>query len=415
MVTVPVFPQGTTQTDACNRLNELNLRCEAVEIGSGGPSGTVRDTQPSAGSRVPEHSVVRVQVYGAIPVPNVVSKRTDVACRLITDGNSKLSCAKQPMPGPAPNHDWSKLDFVAQQNPEDGRRVDAGSTVTVQYWDRTVMDNLAGKMGAAECGNIMTKSNNLVRCQIRQGTNAPSPDLDGTVTLQSLPAGGEVKIGDAVVLTIYRKSLSTVPGIPPGTPIDQACQRVRQTGYRCVPVADGSSPGSGVTSQQPPGGTPQEGGDVVVHYSPNAAVPLWLWRNNQFTDVWVIRPGDPAPSGNYSKVKAIGRAYPIGTSQSGVQVVNGFSCTSGASSCLGVSPNHYYTRDTANPHDWSGPGPIVNVLGPVNGQCPAGQTMIYRFGRFWSNSQQHRYYVDSLANRPAGYDFSEPLGCVWNP
>ena len=407
MVTVPTIPAGTTRADACQLLTASNLRCEYTEVGSGGPPGTVRDMRPAGGSRVPEHSVVRLEVYGPILAPDVRGKRTDAACRQVTDRN--LTCTKQPMPGPADG--WTSLDVVDHQDPGRDLPVTAGA-VTVTYWDRVRINDLTGKDGVTECTTIMTGSNNLVLCQVAQGGNAPSQALAGTVVKQSRTAGQEVRIGETVVLTIYQKPVPLVPSLTPGTQIDQACQTVQQSGYQCVRVADGVSRGTGVTSQQPPGGTPQDGGDVIVHYSPEAPKRLWLWANTDIPEVWAIRLEGQSPAGHYTQSKPLGYAYPVGTTQTGVRIVHGFTCDSGPSNCLGASPNHYYTGDTANPYGWIGPTALVNVLTPVGGSCRTGQMMIYRYGKF-DSSQQHRYTVDLSA--PKGYKQVEPLGCVWNP
>jgi hypothetical protein len=301
------------------------------------------------------------------------------------------------------------LDIVAGQDPAGGQRAERRSSVTVQYWDRTVMDNLIGKAGAAECNRIMTDTNNLVTCELTQGAEAPSPAQAGTITQQSVAAGAEVRINDRVVLTIYQKQVPRVPSIPRGTPPDTGCQTVTQRGYRCVQVADASDPIAGVISQDPPGETPQEGGDVVLHYSPHASQALWLWRHTQFPDVYVIRLEGQTSAG-YTQVKQLGRAYPPGTSTS-FRHINGFTCVGTLTTCKGVSPNHYYTADTANPHAWQGPSPITDLPPVTNGTCPARQRAISRYGRLGGDN--NRYTVDFQP--VSGYSLIEVLGCVWVP
>jgi hypothetical protein len=410
MVTVPAIPAGTRQDDACTRIKAANLRCDLEEIGAGGPTGTVRDTKPPGGSRVAEQSVVRVSVYGAISVPTVVGQHTGPACDRIT--GSRFTCDRQPMPGPAAG--FTDLDVVAQQNPQAGQRADLGSAVTVRFWERVPMENLLGRDGAQECGRIVSESNQAVQCTVSPGAEAPTPAQNGTVSAQSVAAGADVRIGDRIVLTVFGNRIPRVPVIPPGTDIFTGCKMVQDSGYTCVPAADGLSPTAGVTSQDPPGGTPQNGGNVVVHHEPYASTPLWLWKHNA-EPTYAIRFENVTSLPGYTRVGQLGRAYQPEQPQPGTGLVNGFFCLSNTRDCWGHDPNHYYSRAMAPPAGWVGwsaANPAANTFNLVNGNCPAGgQVPIYRFRV--SNGGDHRYSIGPTA--PAGTDFTEPLGCIWSP
>jgi hypothetical protein len=305
------------------------------------------------------------------------------------------------------------LDIVAEQDPAGGQRAERGSGVTVRYWNKTEMDNLVGKAGAAECNRIMTSTNNLVSCELLQGVEAPSPAQSGTITQQSVAAGAEIKIHDRVMLTIYQKQVPRVPTIPKGTPPDTGCQIVTQRGYHCVQVADALDPIAGVISQNPPGETPQEAGDVVLHYSPHEARPLHRYRKIGSPDVHIIRFAGEAVNG-YQHDEQLGRAYPPNTGLTGgtALTVRDFMCTASASACGGVAPNHYYTLDTdTDKPNWALLRVVGFTLKPVNGQCGAGQVMINRY--MARSGSQVEYIVDHSGQAPPGTVFTENLGCVW--
>src|SRR6201999_3935303 len=101
---------GTDQEEACELIRAAKLRCELVEIGGGGRRGTVRDTDPPGGYKLPEGRVVRVRVYGAITVPNVVGLRVDRACEVIEstapgsgESATPMSCEREATPEAAPS------------------------------------------------------------------------------------------------------------------------------------------------------------------------------------------------------------------------------------------------------------------------------------------------------------------------
>lgn len=423
LVTVPTIPPGTQQGAACDRIRAVGLRCDIDEIGPGGPTGTVRETTPAGGKRVPEGSVVRVSVYGPVSVPDVVGQLSDAACTKIQSGarepgaGGQLKCAKQPMPGTAPT--WADLDVVAEQNPTAGQRVDLNTTVTVRFWNAVLMEDLAGRNGANECNRITTSSRNKVTCTVQSAGEAPTPDQTGLVASQSPQAGSPVSIGGApIVLNIYGPQVPKVPGPLVGMDIFAACKTVQDSGYTCVPVADGNNPNPVVTGQDPPAGTPQNGGNVIVHYEPYTPAPLWLLQHNSLP-VYIVR-FEEIPSG-YHRVKQLGRAYKPDQPHAGTGAVNGFFCTTNTRDCWGYNPNHYQTRDTKKPDtwpadwpDWNGPNQLANFFNLANGACPfPGQVKIQRF--MVRAGAEHRYSTGYESDKPPLANFVEDLGCIWSP
>jgi beta-lactam-binding protein with PASTA domain len=418
LVTVPTIPPGTQQLAACDRIRAVKLRCDIVETGADCPTGTVRGTDPPGGSRVPEGSTVRLLVCGRVPVPDVFGQLSGAACAKIENGarepgaGGQLKCAKEPMPNPGST--WSDLDVVAEQNPKAGTRVELDTTVTVRFWNTVPMEDLSGRNGANECSRIVTSSRNKVTCTVQSAGEAPTPDKTGLVASQLPAPGSPVGIGGAITLSAYGPPVPRVP--PVSGEINAACQAVRNAGYTCDPRPDVLARNANVVaSQEPPAGTQQQGGTVVLHYAPYEPQPVYLWVPALNNDpVYVLRVGD-APTNEYYRrlPNPIGYAYPAAWSQPGTgnAVINDFYCTAGPAKCGGFERNHYMSRDTSPRANFSGPTPAARFIDAPQGPCASGQIPMYRFFRHPSGNLH--YAVGS--SPPWTPDFQEWLGCIWAP
>ncbi|WP_326918617.1 hypothetical protein [Actinophytocola sp.] len=419
-VTVPEIARGTQQDVACDRVRAVGLRCDIVEVGPGGPTGTVRDTKPLGGSRVPEGSVVRVFVYGPVSVPSVVNLLSDAACAKILSGagepgaGGQLKCVKEPMPGTG--RTWSDLDVVAEQNPAAGTRVELDTTVTIRFWNTVLMENLAGRNGESECQRVIASSRNRVTCTMQLSSGRHTPDQAGQVASQSPPPGSPVGIGGSIVLDVY--GASPPPSVPPmvGTEINAACQAASNAGYTCDARADVplSNTPNVVLSQEPPPGTPQQGGNVILHYSNNQGAglqPLYRFRAANNDPVWIVRLGN-APVEGYANPVHIGWAY--NAAVGGTWTINDFYCTGKPSNCGGFERNHYYTKnDQPVIPNFDKHYAVGAFIQAPDGQCAPGQRRMYRF-KYHANDGR-RYFIGE--GRPDGWpdDYEEWLGCIWAP
>lgn len=413
--TVPVVPPGTERLPACAMVETARLRCQVVEIGPGGATGTVRDTTPPGGVEVPEGSTVAVHVYGEnVRVPDVVGRRFQAACESVNAAAAQAGadvCDEQAMPAAGAN--WAALGVVAEQSPRGGEFVTAGTRVAVRYWEFVAMPKLDGGVhaGDAACNAILAETGNQVLCQTVQGSEGATP---GTVETSTPAPGEKVHIGQTVVLTVYReaKPATPVPAVG-GMSKEQACQTLVAGGWQCDARPDGLHHDAVVTAQEPAPGTLQRGGVVVVHYSPHQSAPLWRYQSDNHPHVHIIRFAGTVEPG-YTPKKYLGRAYPVGAIPDGgtAGMVRDFMCTVSDKVCGGAKPNHYYSLDTSTKkEDWRLLSEVGLVLKPVSGQCRPDQDMIARY--LVRVGTEERYTVERVAEAPPNPAYREVLGCVW--
>jgi beta-lactam-binding protein with PASTA domain len=415
-VAVPAIEPGTAKQDACDRIRAAKLRCEFVQIGAGGKIGTVRSTDPPGGYQVPEQAVVRIHVYGALTVPNVVDLFIDRACEIVEGGTGSgetgpaMRCVREVAPEPATA--FNRLNTVKEQDPAAGQEVKAGTDVTVRYWDQVTMPDLSNTNGADQCNQIIAAANSQVSCTVTEGSEAPNPNQAGFVESQNPAAGSPVKAGATIQLTTYRVQTPKVPGPFSGTSIAEACQAVESAGYTCVQQDDElARHANTVTRQEPAPGTPQAGGTVILHYSSEEPVPVYRWAAKNGDPVYVMRVGDEIPNENYQREpNPVGYAYNGGSLRAGTVPINGFFCATSKETCGGYDPNHYISRDTSSKEGFQAGGTLARFVNITTGQCPPGMIPIRRYFRHpgtWD------YYFGSSS--PWAADYTEELGCIWSP
>lgn len=118
---------------------------------------------------------------------------------------------------------------------------------------------------------------------------------------------------------------------------------------------------------------------------------------------------------DYIREKSLGWAYqPQGVAPPGYRQIWGFQCVTTESACDGHKPNHYYSA-AENPvnGNWQRTRVITWTIAPA-GACPAGQVMISRLGRFANGNREYTVEHWPSATPPAGWEYAEPLGCVWS-
>jgi beta-lactam-binding protein with PASTA domain/tRNA A-37 threonylcarbamoyl transferase component Bud32 len=124
LVDVPPV-SGLSRADAQSQLERLELRVRMRETDSDEDEGTVVRTDPSAGTTVPEQSVVTVFYSdGPEEVPNVVGRREQQARRILEDAGFTVDVVT--------NSDTTKpAGTVISQSPPGGTRADQESVVTL--------------------------------------------------------------------------------------------------------------------------------------------------------------------------------------------------------------------------------------------------------------------------------------------
>lgn len=408
-VAVPDIPAGTDLDAACQRIVDAGLTCTRVSAGQGGPTNTVIDTNPPAGTLVQKGRPVRVRYYGQVQVPDVVGLPVRNACDQITQVvAADFTCNQVAAAG-------STLDTLGQvsaQNPVPNTPADTGTQVTVNFWNTAPLPDYRGRLDAnAVCTEIAQLTQNQVPCSVAPGaTTVASGQPANSVSSQDPPAGTAVGIGQAVVVHAVVQS-NQVPDLTNMTP-DAANAALAAAGYTPDPRADAFTRTAGVVvAQDTPAGTPQDGGAVAYHYTTAAPIAINLYTNGD--DVWVMRlANQPAPAG-YTAAGVIGYAYGSGTGlPPGVAwgTVFSYQCTTSRAACDGHNPNHYYSRAGAPKAGWQAGGVVLTIVNGGAGGCPApGMNTLYRN---WYDSGSTRTY--RLEAGPGGVG-NELLGCVWSP
>jgi beta-lactam-binding protein with PASTA domain len=464
-VTVPTFARGTNHETACDRLRDLDLRCDAVAAGdlNGRATNEVIDTNPPGGSQVPARSRVLVRYVGPVRVPDVGGQPQAQACERIRAAG--LVCSATTDPAPAANP--AELGTVRGQEPAANQPVVKGTRVTLRYPNSIALPSFSGIPDAEACQRIRTQYQ--MRCVPTQGTPGGADRPIGQVYDQEPKPPAVATIGSEVRLVSYAGAGQL--GDFNGLAIADACARVTQAGYRCAQAAGTTAAGTGqapgtvyaqdpapgttlavggtvtltyrsgdnalpsyggasadaacadieargftcnrapvlapntnvVVGQNPGPGTYPLGSAITVNYSPWALVEYSIYRHSTL-NVWALRPTGNVPAGYGGPSYRVGLAYAPGTAIPGGRQVNGFFCTISAARCSGLNPNHFYSGVTSYDADWQGPNPIA-VFMTCGG---AGARPIYRT---WTDQGATRFYA--ITAEPGAVTGQEQLGCVW--
>jgi eukaryotic-like serine/threonine-protein kinase len=263
------------QHEAVIRLNRKGLIARTVTRPSSQAPGTVVAQDPGPGADLVKHSVVTLTVSAVQTkaVPNVVGKRAAAAVtQLRSDGfrvQETAVVSKKP------------TGTVLAQTPGAGKRIAAGSTVTIQV-----------SRGLVTVPNTVGQSRNDAVAAVRGAGLKPkaflvaSPRPKGTVVAQKPVGGKRVPSGSPVRLNVSSGSSTAAPPPPPppapppppppsksqtvtvpdvtGQQQDVAQKRLNGAGLKAgVVYVPSDQPQGVVLSQAPTAGTTQKRGTRI--------------------------------------------------------------------------------------------------------------------------------------------------------
>ena len=406
-VEVPAIEPGTGVAEACERIRAAGLTCIPVAVGTDGRADTVATdpVEPPAGTRVPKASRVLVRHYGPTAVPDVVGQYRTAACDLIK--GAKLVCVPRPREDTAPTP--QDLDVVKEQTPGNGEEASTGDEVVVSYYDKALLADYSNQASTTACG-ALTQTYPTVRCQVVEGATEQATGKPAGVVYEQQPApGGVVRSGQMVTLTVVKGSPYRVPNVVGMTP-EAACAAVAPLG--CDLRADRVHRDYLVHAQEPPPGTPMDGGAVVIHYPTHRAVVLSLYKADNGEPVYILRQKG-FPGERYNQWEAdLGWGYADQTSQPGaIHPLYDHFCANNnaANKCLGYRYNHYVsTKDQIYHPEWKVQG-APSVL-----DCGPDMVKIFRvMDRPEGDSGPVHTYKVVREPEQQSWPWNEPLGCLW--
>jgi beta-lactam-binding protein with PASTA domain len=280
---VPALPRGMTYVEACARIRQLELACEAVPAGDDaaglGPDEVI-DTVPRAGTRVPVGSRVLVRYVGPVTVPPVVGQSRGEACAAIEA--SGLTCRTTIDSDPADRPE--QLLRVEAQDPQPRTDVDRGETVTITYRNAIALPRWAGSTWRSACAEA--EDSYHLRCEAQQGSpTAGQCTKPGIVYDQSPRPGRVATTGSRLTLVVCPGSMPVgdyrnLQHNPNDASQQTACAQIVRHGFTCNAVAGDSAVGTGAqpftTYQQTPapGAPAPAGSTVTVTYYSNNGQPI---------------------------------------------------------------------------------------------------------------------------------------------
>ena len=124
---------GQTREEAKETLEKAGFSCRTV-----GDGDTVTDQTPAGGAIVPNNATIILYLAGEKPddpctVPNVIGKSASEANKAITNAGLIMKVAG------ATSTSSGNVHAISQDIPA-GTEVDAGTVVTVQFGDNSVLD-----------------------------------------------------------------------------------------------------------------------------------------------------------------------------------------------------------------------------------------------------------------------------------
>ena len=446
-VTVPSFERGTSYEQACERLEELGLRCRPVAVGENEPgldAGDVLGTSPAAGRRVPVPSRVVVRYVGPLRTPSVVGSSHQEACRQIR--SAELSCARNVADDEALAPE--QLGLVSEQDPPANADIDRGNTVTITYRDSIRLPSFVNQPFTDTC----TRLEDLYKmtCHAVPGDPAIGGRQGGHIQAQEPIAGTLVKMDATITVRYYVGE--NAPGSVIGSNIDAACATIESQGHGCIRTEAGCAWGTGyavgeVSDQKPAAGTQLAvGTDITLTFYTDKC-PLGDYRNTswesacsginrlgfQCNPVQVLHPTPGTvvaqdPVGGTQLLGTVvtihwspwtpmqiafgtvrGTAYPPGTGIPYPRTIYHYTCNKGGTKCRGLPRNEFYSHlEPGSPTiDTDFDGAQAAVL--MTCGTAAGQRKVWRT---WNGgSPRHYQHVVSETAPPA--DDVEELGCIW--
>jgi serine/threonine-protein kinase len=178
------------------QLARLGLKTHTREVPSTKPAGTITAQDPQAGTKLPVHSVVTINVAkGPVPVavPSVISQPIDQASSQLQALGFKVATTFVDSDQPA--------NTVIDQAPPAGQSAGRGSVIslTVSKGPKTstVPDVTSTDVGSA----VSTIEASGFKAKIVHQP-VTDPNLDGSVLSQSPEGGNQAKPGTTVTLNV---------------------------------------------------------------------------------------------------------------------------------------------------------------------------------------------------------------------
>jgi serine/threonine-protein kinase len=187
---------GKNENDVIAQLARLGLKTHTREVPSTKPAGTITAQDPQAGTKLPVHSVVTINVAkGPVPVavPSVISQPIDQASSQLQALGFKVATTFVDSDQPA--------NTVIDQAPPAGQSAGRGSVIslTVSKGPKTstVPDVTSTDVGSA----VSTIEASGFKAKIVHQP-VTDPNLDGSVLSQSPEGGNQAKPGTTVTLNV---------------------------------------------------------------------------------------------------------------------------------------------------------------------------------------------------------------------
>jgi len=196
---------GESQADAEAALEARGLRADAHTVPSNQPEGTVVAQSPSAGERVREDSVVRINVASGpqpVAVPSVVGRSYSDALAELQAAGFAVRRVDVESPQPA--------ETVVDQDPGPNTVQPKSSTVTLKVSkgpSTNAVPDVTGLDQDTATGTLRS-AGFQVAVQQRDTTD---PTEDGIVLSQAPSSGKQVSIGSTVTIVVGVLVQETVP------------------------------------------------------------------------------------------------------------------------------------------------------------------------------------------------------------
>ncbi|MEU9219906.1 Stk1 family PASTA domain-containing Ser/Thr kinase [Streptomyces sp. NPDC048376] len=240
---------GQTQDDAEQLLTNSDLKLGTVERKpcEDQKKGSVCDQDPEQGTSVDKESTVNLVVSTGAPkvaVPNVIDKNVDEATKQLEDKGFDVE-TKQ-------TESSQDEGTVLSQNPDPGKELEKGSTVTLEVAkaeEKATVPDVVGR--SCDEAKAQMESSGLEATCTDQPTNDPN-QVDKVIS--TTPAANQqVDPGSKVTIVVGKAvEKKKVPEIKLGTPLGQAQQTLQQAGFTNIQVNGPNDGNAVVIGQNPP-------------------------------------------------------------------------------------------------------------------------------------------------------------------
>jgi eukaryotic-like serine/threonine-protein kinase len=198
---------GLTFGSAQRRLLKAGFKVERrTESSDTVAQGRVIRSSPGEGSEAERGSTVTLVVSSGreqVAVPDVVGSSEDEARTALGDRGLKVTVRREDSTSETPG-------TVLRQDPTGGRKVDAGSTVTITVAREPQQVTVPDITGEPQADAIARLSDEGFR--IRQRTRQLETEEGDGVVLEQDPAGGKARRGSTVTITVGKFTPSTTQG-----------------------------------------------------------------------------------------------------------------------------------------------------------------------------------------------------------